>query len=302
MCQLGTRPSPRHPLRLVPLWERRGANWDRRRAQFLQMSRIQIMSSPAANIPACSSAKTAAKTKRAEPNVPILEMSAMLALPGENPRRVAPPPCIFRTTATVGRKKRDSPRAPLAAILFGAAHPRVDHRESLRQPALCRHRSRWHLGQRGRRGDRSSAMTTHGSRPTSNFAQQAKSPAYWWRPVAKESRAAPSRATNGNPSPLPAVGPTAMHSPKTTRGIFIWGSRKHRRRTWLRAGRAKTAIFKSQDGATYHERRRDARRPTASWVATADGESRQRRFHGYPHLDQRCARINALAWAPNLCR
>ena len=101
-------------------YERRGENWEQtdRALTFWQMSCIQVDPNDAKHVYAGTEhsgmfvSKDGGKDwKRAEPNVPILEMSAMLALPGKSLGRHAPRRAVYaKQRQRLAGSKRDSPR------------------------------------------------------------------------------------------------------------------------------------------------------------------------------------------------
>ena len=108
-------------------YERRGENWEQtdRALTFWQMSCIQVDPDNPKQVYAGTEhsgmfvSKDGGKDwQRAEPNVPILEMSAMLALSGKvlvGTRPAALYVATYSKSAAAGRKSKAFAKAPLAA-------------------------------------------------------------------------------------------------------------------------------------------------------------------------------------------
>ena len=246
-------------------YERRGENWEQtdRALSFWQMSCIQVDPNDAQHVYAGTEhsgmfvSKDGGKDwQRAEPNVPILEMSAMLALPGKimvGTRPAAlyvhkdsggwqeikgirqgafggtfpPNPDLAPRTRVLTTEKGSGNRL-YAGIEVGGILVSDDDGETWikRNDGLTDPDLHQILSASKRPGLLVAACGEGVARSTDRGNT--------WQPV------------------TPAGGRTYGNAlAEDHHGNIYLGITQDRPRTWLRAGRAKTAIFKSQDGANW---------------------------------------------------
>jgi hypothetical protein len=227
-------------------YERRGANWEQtdRALTFWQMSCIQVDPNDAKHVFAGTEhsgmfvSKDGGKDwKRAEPNVPILEMSAMLALPGKILVGTRPAALYIQNNGNSWQEVKG-----IRQGAFGGTFPpnpdlaprtRVLTTEKSSGTRLYAGIEVGGIFVSRRRREPSSAMTTL-IRPTSNFVSK--------KPGLLVAACGRSRAQHRSRQQMEPVTcrrrPTAMHSPKTTRE-YLSGITQDRPRTH---GGAATAI------------------------------------------------------------